>query len=130
MLMANLFSSRAPHIHIFLQSRNNSACCLVCQRQRKYSSKASSEVNLVNDDTYRWACVTDHNCVILQTKSNMCIKIQRECEEKVSRLLKRHSICFGHCIHTYYHIHYERQHRSHEPCLRMRMQGNKGDLFE
>ena len=30
MLMVNLFSSGAPHIHILTKFCNNSACCLVC----------------------------------------------------------------------------------------------------
>ena len=57
MLMANLFSSGAPHIHFFpssamillvVWSANGNCSALIFE--------ASSKVNILNDDTYRWDC--------------------------------------------------------------------------
>ena len=70
--MVNLFSSRAPHIHILPQFCNDSACRLVCQR-RWYSaliSKASSMVNLLSDDTSDG--IERLYCVILRTNRARC----------------------------------------------------------
>ena len=55
MLMANILSSRAPHIHFYpssatillvVWSANSDGSAL--------TSMASSKVNLLNDDTYQW----------------------------------------------------------------------------
>ena len=58
MLMANLFSSGAPHI----QFSPSSAIILLVDWSANGDgsalSKASSKVNLLNDGTYRWNCVT------------------------------------------------------------------------
>ena len=63
----NLQSTRAANhitlhpngeLDILSHFRNNSACCLVCLQRWQCSSKARSEVNLLNDDTYRWVCAT------------------------------------------------------------------------
>ena len=60
MLMANRFSSGAPHIHIPLQLCNDSASCLVCQSGdgSALSYKVSAKVSSLNDDTYRWDSVS------------------------------------------------------------------------
>ena len=57
--MVNLFSSEAPHTLFF----PSSAMILLVVWSAKgddsaLTSKASSKVNLLNDDTYRWNCVT------------------------------------------------------------------------
>ena len=53
-LMASLFKSRAPHIHILSQS---AIILLVVWsangNSSAFTSKASSKVNLLNDDTYQ-----------------------------------------------------------------------------
>ena len=73
MLMANLFSSGASHIHILPQFCNDSACRLVCQRQR-YSArtaKASPKVDLLSD-IYLPMESSDRNCVVFQTNRARC----------------------------------------------------------
>ena len=56
--MVNLLSSGTPHIHILPQFCNNCACRLEWQWYSALTSKASSKVHLVSDDTYRWNWAT------------------------------------------------------------------------
>ena len=115
MLMANSFSSTFTFFPVLQQFYMLSGL----NGRRQCSSKESSKVNLLNDDTN--GCVRP--CVILQTKRTRCTlnkeiqlgkffgstqwqsqslnltRISQRVFEKVSRLLKCHSIFGG--LYTY-----------------------------
>ena len=58
-LMANLFSSGAPHIYILSQSTMLLLVVWSANSDRStFTSKASSKVIFLNDDNYRWGCST------------------------------------------------------------------------
>ena len=55
--MANLLQSGAPHIHILSQSATILLVWSANGNGSALTSKASSKVNLVNDDTYLWTVI-------------------------------------------------------------------------